>query len=74
MNKQQILYNKSGVIDFKTAVGTRVILIKSQCAAIVTISKNKRCDTTLDTDDVKLIVDWLIEQGMYKVPQFKIME
>lgn len=76
MNKPEILYNKGSTLSFNTSIGTRVSLIKSEQSNIVSFIKGKQYTNTLtmDESDVKILVDWLIEKGMYKVPHFKIME
>ena len=66
MNKQEITFKREGIIAFNTSIGSKVVLIKSMHADIVTLSQRKRTDTTYDKSDIKILVDWLIEQGMYK--------
>lgn len=71
--KQQpkITYNKNGTLEFETSIGTKLMLIKSIYANIITFAKNPSmgrfsCKLTLDDEDIKVLVDWLKEQGMYK--------
>lgn len=68
----RILYKNDGIIEFKNSIGTKVTLIKSQCSKIVTMTKNHyTCGLTLDDSDIKLMINWLIEEGMINQEDLK---
>lgn len=63
--KQPIVtYESSGHVEFKTSVGTKVEIIKSNLAPIITISKSLHRFITLNDQDVKFVIEWLIENNM----------
>lgn len=60
----QLLYKNKGIVEFKTTIGNKLTLIKSMYAPIVTLSKTSSRFVTLDDEDTKFIVQWLIDNDM----------
>jgi len=60
----RVIYESDGMIEFKTTIGTKMEMIKSNLAPIVTISKSLHRFITLNDNDVKFIINWLIENDM----------